>query len=573
MDHESAHQSFLWSRHLLHRLIQAGITQCIISPGSRSTPLVLAAATFQQLSKTIILDERSAAFTALGMAKATGKPAVLICTSGTAVANYLPAVVEARQSAVPMILLTADRPPEARKTQHHQTINQVRIFGDYVSHFKDSGDLPYTDHPGDYAATDDITQKMISGCLNDSAPVHFNISFKKPLEPESEAQIENLISSQKLTSDPLHIPVKKSEPLKWLQKILNKYDRPLIISGPVNHFSSLFEVSRQLIDAGIPCIAESSSQLRCFEFSSDLIFKKADSFFRSPQNRKRVNPDLIIRIGTPPVSKSLELFLKDHENTEQVCFYDGFIPPDSESSSRKLFHIPANSDLSDDITLEFKAVSKWIEGFSKLSVESEKTGILKKPSFTDGDVADTIWKSAKNGRILTISNSFSVRDIDLFAIDTLPYDQAIVNRGASGIDGVISTGAGASMASGKPCDLLIGDLAFLHDSNALQLQHSGQDFSLRIIVANNSGGTIFRMLPVSRHENVYTKYFETPQSVDIRKLCEANSVSHKRITSSKTLLEELNKKSEFGITVLECITSSDDSMAQRKVLWEAFSRK
>lgn len=636
-------QNFLFAYGLFTELYRAGCSHTVISPGSRSTPLALAAAHLAG-SVSIILDERSAGFYALGCGKATGKPAILICTSGTAAANYYPAVIEARMTQTPLIVISADRPAGLQRRMSPQTIHQQQLFGEYPRLYAESEPLLesiiHTAQQGDEAAPGPqwhqafgrvsvLSQRMMHSCLK-GGPVHLNAAFAKPLEPAQE-QIPALIdiagkalkrhkppgsgrmSSPEASEDTL-LPLWENDAPQVsgeeentaaftdMMQLFAGAARPLILAGPLNAGSraerDLLRLSSQI--SALPHLFEATATP--FSTRSGVaqasVITGYEGFLRQPEIRRELKPDLILRIGAPPVSRALNEFLQELNGIPQLCFSSTEEPPDPLGTAGKLVQLPAFQPLPEAMadamaSTEFSVESSWAERWKKHSAEAAKlleTCIPEhrdqkqkeaagSPRLTDGSSirmmlhhCETTKKAAAPA--LFVSNSFAVRDLDLFRAGPLPFQQIGHNRGASGIDGIISTALGYCTASGRETWLLIGDLAFLHDSNGLLQLSRHQGPAFRVLVTNNAGGNIFRMLPVHAHQPVYTSYFETPQQADISALCRAHGISCRVAETEAALahqLEAYGRSGESRVMVFEARTDPEASMNQRNQLWSCGS--
>ena len=549
-----------------------GVRHAVISPGSRSTPLTLAAAIHPGIKKKVVLDERSAAFIALGIGKSSGTPAILICTSGSALANYFPAVVEASQSGVPMIILSADRPPLLRGIGSSQTIDQLKIFGDYTPFFHDTGEPNFK--------TDDLKRiaylgkQAVEKSLHHNGPVHINLPFRKPLEPDKQTlheETEKSIQQFELLENESRTQAFSSVicPAGNVATLLEKTNKPLIICGPSGTSHSLDDlvqtVSKHL---NAPVIAEPGSNV---DTSDKGFIKRYEQFLLRNESQKSLKPDLIIRFGNQPYTKSLLTTLANWSDLPVLHFNSNNSTQDHEMSvTEKVIMKPYDRiDLSD---VKIRKSSDWIELWKKADTESENNladSLQEVTKFTDAHIINFFSKQLDERWNIMISNSFTVRDMALFGSSAT---NQFVNRGAAGIDGINSTAIGILTASDKPTCCLIGDLAFYHDSNALLSLTSALEAPLITVVVNNGGGTIFRMLPVYQSESLkipdqlFESYFETPQYSSIQKLAESASVQYRRIESISELIQlDLWKLSEH--TVIECITDADETMILRKKLW------
>ncbi len=549
---------------LVNAFYREGVRNAVISPGSRSTPVTLALALHDGIQKHVLIDERSAAFVALGIGKSTGKPALLACTSGTAAANYFPAIVESGNSGVPMIVLTADRPASLRSTGASQTIDQIKLYGDHALFFHEAGEVPESGQ--DYGRLDFLAKQAFQESIRRGGAAHINLPFRKPLEPsagELEKQKEvfsRSLKNQSVSADTGEINYKLPDSFI---RTLSRAGKPLIIAGPANPAHNLCQLVAGLSNKNqIPVIAEPGSGL---VQNGRSVFGRYDQFLRDSNAIEILKPDCIIRTGDLPYSKSLLDALDKWSNVPQFHFtrresWQGMI---TANGSR--FVIPENA-ICELHNIKTNTDKSWYE-FWKQANSSASNFLASTLSETE-ILADAhffhYFPSSKfNSGNVMLSNSFIVRDMALFGKSERGV---FVNRGAAGIDGIISTALGIHLGSGDPVCCITGDIAFLHDSNALiSLRELSGNFV--VIVINNGGGTIFRMLPVSIHEEYFEKYFETPQNTDIAKLASAHHIDYKLIDTLRDLrsLDDLSNRNEP--LIIEIKTSPEQSMQIRKKLW------
>lgn len=555
--------NFYWSTQFVRALFEQGIRHAVISPGSRSTPLTLAFAAHPGFEKHIIIDERSAAFTALGIAKGSKMPACLVCTSGTAVANYYPAVIEGSQSGVPMIIASADRPPHLRGIGASQTIDQLKIFGDYPVFFHEVGE-PKESNKSVLrlvrAAIQAVQNSIVHGGVS-----HVNFPFPKPFEPtreflekiegENEKHAKQTFNQFKTKTATVEV----SEPF-WSELISS--EKPVIVAGPSaspHELETIVELAKTL---NAPILAEPGSQVP----SSKYTVSGFDGFLRSGSIKERFRPDLILRFGEEPVSKALANYISEANECTQIrflhrgSFHDELLTATKTIELNGVLRIPEISGSTE---------KTWLRDWRKLQKEFEafRENYLHPSSpLTDGYIFRTLSPLIPKKSFTMLSNSFPVRDLSLFG--EFDGKEIYVNRGAAGIDGITSTAMGLSKSLRKAGILFIGDIAFLHDSNALLNAKKISD-PLIIVVLNNGGGTIFRMLPINDFGKSYQEYFETPQTVSIAALCRAHKIDHELISLPEQLVSAFEKRLEKpGLHVLECITDADDSMTLRKKLWK-----
>ena len=561
-ENELQNAAFYWSTLFVRSLYEEGVRHAVISPGSRSTALTLAFAAHPGFQTHVVIDERSAAFTALGIAKATGIPAVLICTSGTAVANYFPAVIEATQSGVPMIVASSDRPPHERGIGASQTIDQIKIFGNYPVFFQEAGE-PSTSLSSQKRLQTAAIQ-AVNYSISRRGVAHINLAFSKPFEPEDDFFKEIGKENQKhsRSSYSKYIPeMGKMEMGEVFWSDLISAERPLIVVGPANSFDDFTFVEKLAKVLKAPILAEPGSGIA----SSKYCIKGFEGFLRYNENWKKLNADLILRFGAHPVSKALNGYLEKNDGL-QISFMSDIHWNDGSLSSGKQVVLKAPVSIPD---ITGSADNSWLKTWKKAEKNFGKTCediLAPSTPLTDGYIFSRITECLPRKSFCMLSNSFPVRDMAMFG--DFAGKEMYVNRGAAGIDGITSTAIGLSAGLKKTGVLFTGDIAFLHDSNAL-LNAKLIDHPLVVIVLNNGGGTIFRMLPVFSLKDKYTEFFETPQSASIAALCRAHNVEHALVSRPEQLIQTFEKMIlKNGLQVIECVTDADHSMEQRRTLWE-----
>ncbi|TNE70328.1 2-succinyl-5-enolpyruvyl-6-hydroxy-3-cyclohexene-1-carboxylic-acid synthase [bacterium] len=532
-----------WSTEFLNELVKGGVQHAIISPGSRSTPLVLAAHQIKTLEKRVIVDERSAAFQALGIAKATSKPVLLICTSGTAAANYFPAIAEANLSRVPLIVITADRPPKLRDIGAQQTIDQVKLYGEHAK-YVELGEPNQEDFK-----RLSVLAKQVLFEVSKAKVVHVNAPFRKPLEPTNyQAKELNTYSEE------FEILTGEAD-LNDLIQELSVATKPVFIFGPSilpkQHFKDVFEWAEK---HQIPCITESLSQL---PVNAGLF----EGMLRNKELRTFLVPDLIVRFGRQPVSKSLELYLSEHAEVPHLHF--DFLDVWHDATFTTDVHSFGKIDVQKLSAIETLYDESWLELWKNVKQEAiqKRDTILSDESFTDGKVIQTVltWNTFDG---IHLSNSYPVRDIESFG--ELSGKTVFCNRGANGIDGVLATSMGNSISFQDFCTL-IGDVAFLHDMSSLAY-HQQYNSNHTIVLINNGGGRIFEMLPISMSApEVLETYYQTAVPYQAEHICSAFGISHVRVTNSHEFLTSLQVPFS-GLRVIECLTDSKKSAEQRRQL-------
>lgn len=508
--------NLFFGRLIVDHLVRCGVKQFCLSPGSRSTPLAAAALRHESTETEIILDERAAGFYAVGYARASGRPAVVVCTSGTAAANYFPAIIEASQSRLPLIVITADRPSELQNCGANQTINQENLYGQYVFQ---SLVLEAPNEDGDPAAVLNRLDKALQLLL--SGPVHINCRFREPLAPaecpydyeRGQKQIDNWYlsheKSAKRESDS-SLPSVIGE----VAKKINSHRRGLIIAGAQNPQEKVRGIEKLGKLLGWPVVADVLSQSR-FGRNGKNILGLYDLYLAVPEMAKSLAPEIILHLGGLPVSKYLNRFLLENRGIDyiKVQNHDKVIDPDRLETERIIMqpgrfidalmpHLQKSTDVS-----YYESWNKTEEDTSQFLAERFNNDALTEPAL--------VWAMnnvLSSGEALFLSNSMPVRDADslIFGRDA----DIIVggNRGVSGIDGIIASASGFAAGCCRPTILLIGDLAFIHDLNSLQLAAQSKH-PIIIIVTNNNGGGIFHFLPVAHFSDIFEKGWGTPHDL------------------------------------------------------------
>ena len=503
--------NLLWSTLLIDELVRNGISLFCISPGSRSTPLTVAAARNANARTRVFFDERSAAFFALGHARATGKPAALICTSGTAVANYLPAVIESAQDFVPMILLTADRPPELRDTGANQTIEQTGIFGAYL---RWSVDMPCPDAaiPPAFVLTT-VDQAVHRALSQPPGPVQINCMFREPLIPgpdEAPPGLPDSLQEWHSHRQPwtqYSIPELTPAPavIDRVGEKLAAAKKPLLVAGRLDTAEERQAVARLAGHLDVPVFADITSGLRSETASFSLI-----SHYNHMLNPAGAPPefDCILHLGGRVVCKHLPLLPAKEKIL--VVPQPGRMDPAHNITLRIQAGIASFCHALEH-TIPAAGHSGAGSGLPACDAELQRhfSAALDRGTLTEPAVARCIARTILPGNGLYLGNSMPVRDFDMF-VTALPEGlQTAANRGASGIDGTLASAAGFADGLAQPVTLVTGDLALLHDLNSLSLL-PGNPNPVIVVVINNHGGGIFSLLPVSQQTDIFDEFFGTP---------------------------------------------------------------
>lgn len=490
-----------------------GLRNVILSPGSRCAPLTLAFNRHGNFNVYTIPDERSAAFMALGMAEKTGTPSVLVCTSGSAVLNYAPAVVEAYYRNVPLLLLTADRPPEWIGQWDGQTIQQQNVF---YPHIKKSFQFPdgFT-HADSVWLAHRMVNEAINSCRNEApGPVHINIPLREPFYPEPGERF-SFSDNIKIIAEESHPSALPSAAIDKLVEELRQYHRPAVVVGQA-------PVSKPLLDAlsivslklNIPVIGDIISNVHGFAGT----IRHCDAFL--PTAGESLQPDLLITIGQSVISKNLKLFLRRHSPVAQWHIQaHGPVPDPFQCLSKIVRHDPASlfATIADNGLPSFDPgfQDQWRACDEKVKGRLEQ--LFRDQPFNEFEAVYRFMKSLSGEAHLHLANSMSVRYANFIGLEPSQHGVSVhANRGTSGIDGSGSTAVGIALASGVPNFYVTGDVSFFYDINAYW--HNYLPPNLKILLLNNHGGGIFRLIPGPSQQPELEEYFETHQPRTARRM-------------------------------------------------------
>ncbi|HYB91140.1 MAG TPA: 2-succinyl-5-enolpyruvyl-6-hydroxy-3-cyclohexene-1-carboxylic-acid synthase [Candidatus Binataceae bacterium] len=508
---------------------RAGVTDACISPGSRSTAIVTGLLRSRSIQPWVILDERSAGFFAMGMAREKRRPVLLVCTSGTAAANYLPAVVEASLSNIPLIVVTADRPREARDFRSAQTIDQVRLYG---SHARWSVDLA-TPHAGDaldsYYRT--VASRAVATAMRAPAgPVHLNFPMREPLiDVEEEAAA--LRDSPRSVQPDLNAPrarvypvrsVLSDESVGAIAEKLRGLERGAIVCGPraAGRAEDARAVARLAERLSWPILADPLSGLRVGAHDGSRVVDSYDVLLRDPAFCEAHQLDAIFQIGDPPVSKPLAQFMAASRRFHLMVAEPGTWP-DPLHVATDVAAVTA-AEFCDALAAALGGSARasswldaWLGASAKVRAALDEALAAETSMFEPKVITETI-RLIPDGALVHAGNSMPVRDMDTF-VGRAPRDLVLEgNRGASGIDGVLSTALGAAAARMDPTVLILGDLSCLHDIGGLQIA-ARYPIHLLVIVINNDGGGIFSFLPQAGLGDPFETFFGTPHGLGFEK--------------------------------------------------------
>ena len=568
-----------WVATLIDALVRGGVTHFVVCPGSRSTPLALAVARHPAAHVWMQLDERSAGFFALGLARQTGAPAALICTSGTAAANFLPAVAEADLARVPLLLLTADRPHELRDNGAPQTINQVRIFGTATRWFSDMP-IP-SDAPEllDYLRA--TAARAIAASLGPPAgPVHLNLPFREPLVPDRVLLAELFAASEPAVRVVAGRRVLSDPALAAIAVRLGQTRKGLIVCGPDCPPALAPAVASLAALLSFPILADPLSGVRCGPHDRALVLAAYDAFLRDERFVARHGPELVLRFGAMPTAKPLLQFLQRHPAAYQLLVDEG--AGWREPTSLAAEHLACDPVWLCDALVERLAAksqgqmpptlwsSPWLsaEGAARGAIAA---ALAHRTTISEPGVFAALAELLPAGATLFVGNSMPVRDCDTFFPSSGRPLTIMGNRGANGIDGLVSTALGAVAGGARPLVLVLGDLSLYHDSNGL-LAAKLHGLSATIVLINNDGGGIFSFLPQASEQDRFEQLFGTPHGLDFRPLAELYGARYTLAESwerfNAAVLEGIGGA---GLHLVEVRTERARNVADHRELWPLVS--
>ena len=569
-------RNYFWSNIFIDQLVECGVKYVCISPGSRSTPLTYSISQNQNLRSFVNIDERSSGFFALGVAKKTGTAVLIVTTSGTATAELYPAIIEAYQNRVPLIIATADRPAYLRNSGSNQTINQDNLYKNHIRFFYDAG-LPQLNTGRIKLFKQKITDAYRICSIQNTGPVHFNLPFEKPLEPNSfDATIDESLLRCALPDAFSNKTVKTSIPVKNIEKLnrsLKKNYCGIITVGPGN-FSENFVTKLENFSSkfALPIFADASSGLAFKPNRITNLITNFEAIIRSDKISDLFSPKINIHFGRTATSNKLDDFLKRTNCKRFIVNRFGDMFDSSKEST--IIKLDEESFLQQYVNSSFEFLDQALKSLNilkQMDVEVEKiksSTLINFDKLNEPAILMKIIESIPPDSSLMIGNSTPVRDLDFFSSAVRKNIQVFQNRGASGIDGITSTALGICCQSKNPTYLVIGDLSYYYDINSLLIAKKFE-IPLIVILINNNGGSIFRFLPISDYKNVFEKYFLTPTKLSFKKLTEAFEVDYKELKNYKDILNHLKVSNiRKKAVVYEIKTDSEYSLSMRKKYWK-----
>jgi 2-succinyl-5-enolpyruvyl-6-hydroxy-3-cyclohexene-1-carboxylate synthase len=557
----------------VEELARSGVRRAVVSPGSRSTPLAVALWREAEIEVTVIVDERSAGFFALGAAQASGAPVAILCTSGTAAANLHPAVCEADLSAVPLLLLTADRPPELRAVGAGQTIDQIKLYGSSVRWFCEVGT-----HEADDSG---LLHLRSTACRAVAAargeprpgPVHLNLAWREPLAPVpvegavtagDTLALEGRDGERPLTAVTPYDAAPSDFLLGEVADHIARAESPVIVAGRQLDPALRDPLARLAGAAGAPILAEPTSQLRCGPHDRSHVIAAYDLLLRDERFREKVRPDLVLRFGEMPTSKPLRSWLVESGASQIVVDrHAGWNEPTRRAVALlRADPVALAAGWAERLAGERAQPGRWLEAecAAREAIEAE---LRSEATPTEPGLQQALAAAYADGELVYTSSSMPIRDQEAFLPSTAADAHFLSNRGANGIDGLISSGIGAAHASGRPTTVLTGDLGLLHDVGGLAAL---RDVStpVRIVVIDNDGGGIFHFLPQERAlgDEEFEALLGTPRGVDVSKAAALFDIPHRRVDS----LEDLGDALVAGTGLIEVPVDRQSNVALHRRL-------
>ena len=572
----------LWGSVLAETLVRCGVRTAVVSPGSRSTPLTMALASHERIEAVPVLDERSAAFFALGIAKRTRRPVVLVCTSGTAGANYFPAVIEARESGVPLVVITADRPPEMRDCASGQTIDQQKLFAGYVTFYHELAVPVATVEMLSYLRQT-VAHAVERAWRPAMGPVHLNAPFRDPLPPIEDGSARGLEGKidETFFAHLEAVGPEVSRATIWQRPTTA---RGLIVAGPaaaesvIHYMTVLRRVAGKL---GWPVLADALSPARTMAGAEEVV-TCYDAILRNEAVARDLVPRTVLCLGGWPTSKVLRAWL-EKSGAEILLVANGAENRDALHGRTRQIVAPVESI---DVAGEAVADRSYLEAWRKAEAAARDAidaAMEAEKGMFEGKVSWLLARHLPEGTPVLVASSMPVRDVEYFWPANERGQRLYFSRGANGIDGTLSTALGIAHGADKPAVLLTGDLALLHDANGFLLRPKLKG-SLTVVLVNNRGGGIFEHLPVAQFQPPFEEFFATPQEVEFGKLCAAYGVEHVLVSGWEELVREVSGLAGAagtagsgdpalqGIRVLEVRTDRKRDAAIRKSWLNAAGR-
>ncbi|WP_339375126.1 2-succinyl-5-enolpyruvyl-6-hydroxy-3-cyclohexene-1-carboxylic-acid synthase [Stenomitos frigidus] len=549
-------------------LYRLGLTTAIVCPGSRSAPLAIAFANHPHIEAIPVLDERSASFFALGIARQSHRPVVLLCTSGTAGANFYPAVIEAKESGVPLIILTADRPPELRDCNAGQAIDQHKLYGSFPN-WQTELAIPAVEQSMLAYLRQTIMHAWGKALYPVPGVVHLNLPFREPLAPipqpqaqaiaasfDTEAFFASVMPLVAVSGQRSAVAVSGQRSAVSKPSPIDLAPRGLILAGgaqpqsPEDYCCAIAHLSKTL---GYPVLAEGLSPLRNYAVLNPNLITTYDLILRNSVLAEKLVPETVIRVGEMPTSKQLRTWLEKTQPRQWVIDPDGrnLDPLHGNTTHLRMSIAAFLETLPQPAETPNAYRHLWCAIEAKVRQTLDQT-MCETDTLFEGKAAWLLSQVLPKRTPLFINSSMPVRDVEYFWAPGDSRVQPFFNRGANGIDGTLSTALGIAHRQ-QSSIMLTGDLALLHDTNGFLLRNHFAGH-LTIVLINNNGGGIFEMLPIAPFDPPFEAFFATPQAIDFAKLCATYDVAYEHVTNWQQLEQRLNPLPTKGIRVLELRT-------------------
>ncbi len=579
-----ANRNYAFSEAFVDELARSGLRHACICPGSRSTPLVMSLAQHPNIKIWVHLDERSAAYFALGISRTLNEPVAIVSTSGTAAANFFPAVVEAHYSHAPILIVTADRPAELWEWGANQTIDQFRMYG---AHAKWSVNMASPEVTLDLLRyVREMTCRALSTAVQSPAgPVHINFPFGEPLVPKNvSADIpEHLFAGAQdawegRKQGRAYTDVQNGrrsvsiEKVKELVGDLQTMRNGLIVCGPQDD-SDFPPAASMLADRlSFPILADPLSQVRCGTHDRGLVVDSYDAFLRSEKLVQALEPEIILRFGATPTSKVLQNYIERHHQARQILIQEGDWQ-DPMHVATDIFQTDPNQFTKELAAATAAASNREWSGRWLAVAEGTRKAIRDQVSdveeMFEGKIFTELAVLFPPRATLFAGNSMPVRDLDAFFPSAPQQIRFLANRGASGIDGVVSTALGASAVIQEPTVLVVGDLSFYHDMNGL-LAARQYNLNATIVLANNNGGGIFSFLPQREYTESFEKYFATPHGLTFHAAASLYGLTYSKPASWEEFHTAVSASiGSSGTTIVEMQTNRDRNVELHRRIWSA----
>ena len=598
----AANPTYAYVCAFVDELQRTGIHNIVVCPGSRSTPLALAVAAQPGIHMWMHVDERSAAFFALGMAKRSAQPVALLCTSGTAAANFFPAIVEANLTHVPLLVITSDRPHELRENGAPQTIDQTRLYGSHVKWSVDVALPEATNAALRYVRTLAGRATAFTTAIP-AGPVHLNFPLREPLTPApiTHQPLPPLVERDTVAwlgrpDNTPYVTVRNTEQhmpdsatVAHLRELIQKATRGIILVGPLDDTSLLEPLVYVDQLAGYPILADPLSQMRSVGATHQShVLTSYDAFLRIDAFVEEMEPDLILRFGAMPTAKPVLTYLKRYPSCPLIVIDGNEDWQEPTQLATELIHTdpvalcealvgtdvsrPSRHDATEEGLLkQTRTGNTWLAAWQQADTYTREALQATIEDFTEpfeGRVFTELSHLLPEGALLYTGNSMPVRDLDTFFWGSNKL-RIMGNRGANGIDGIVSSALGASAVGNGPNVLVIGDLSFFHDMNGL-LAAKLHKLDLTIIVVNNDGGGIFSFLPQADYPEHFEQLFGTPTGLDFSHAAAMYDGSYQRVEDWQQFRQAIQRgMQDGGLHIVEVTTERESNVRMHRQLWKS----